>query len=206
MKNKPIIFQDWQVKAWHDGRLSKIVFPVKKATYVSSRVERNKYRERGYFETYSEIFALSPYQIGDVLYVRERFAYYPASLPSEKMIVYWPGENQYPDWPDRRGAIKENCVWRSPVTMPIWAARTYFRVTGVECMRIDNIVLPEIQKLGIEGVDISHTLPKSAEGTFDYGNPFKWHWNNRYAKKGYGYDLNPYVWVFDIEECEVVGD
>lgn len=43
--------------------------------------------------------------------------------------------------------------WCSPVTMPKWAARTWFRVTGVDVRRVQTISEDEIRRIGLEPND-----------------------------------------------------
>lgn len=83
--------------------------------------------------------------------------------------------------------------WRSPVTMPREAARLFLRVTDVRVERVQNISAEDCE----------------AEGYFETApvepRPRSWFsdvWNARNAKRGYGWDSNPFVWVISFERLE----
>jgi hypothetical protein len=78
--------------------------------------------------------------------------------------------------------------WRSPVTMPREAARLFLRVTDVRVERVQDIFS-------------SPPGPNSqiAKEGFEFGCDFIAAWNNRYAKSGYGWSSNLWVWVIEFE-------
>jgi hypothetical protein len=70
--------------------------------------------------------------------------------------------------------------------MPREAARIFLRVTGVRVERLQEISEAEVLKEG-----------------FIYRKPdFKDYWNKLNAKRGFGWDSNPWVWVIEFERAE----
>jgi hypothetical protein len=80
--------------------------------------------------------------------------------------------------------------WRPSIHMPREAARLFLRVTDVRVERLQNISAEDCE----------------AEGYFETApvepRPRSWFsevWNARNAKRGYGWDSNPWVWVYTFE-------
>lgn len=72
--------------------------------------------------------------------------------------------------------------------MPQEAARIFLRVTGVRVERLQKITYDEAIR---EGADRGRAL-----------NNFEWIWNHTIKPadlSAYGWDANPWVWVFDFE-------
>jgi hypothetical protein len=80
--------------------------------------------------------------------------------------------------------------WRPSIHMPRWASRTLLEVTEVRVERVASIKWDDV----------------IAEGCPDRGlpdnNPMDWFhelWDSINAKRGYGWDINPWVWVISFE-------
>ena len=134
---------------------------------------------------------------GDRLWVKEAFDLPPGEVPDSvtdraKMGV---GYGADPDWYDSgRGR-----VW--PATkMPRWASRITLEITGVRVERLQDMSRSDA---GPEGFYAEGTVQD--EDGFDVVCPkasndmalglFRDSWNCRYAKRGYGWNVNPWVWV-----------
>ncbi|MCB2179472.1 hypothetical protein KQH61_06085 [bacterium] len=81
--------------------------------------------------------------------------------------------------------------WKPSIHMPKWAARIWLRVTNVRVERVQEISFVDIQREGVIASD-PHDLPMN---WIDL-------WNSTYAKQGYGWDDNPWVWVIEFERVE----
>lgn len=81
--------------------------------------------------------------------------------------------------------------WTPSIFMPRWASRITLRVTGVEVKRLWDMAEYDMNK---EGVD----SPPEDEPVH-WVTPFKLLWDSINAKRGYGWDTNPFVWVVEFE-------
>jgi hypothetical protein len=70
--------------------------------------------------------------------------------------------------------------------MPRWASRITLRVTRVGVERLQSISEEDAR----------------AEGVEPYGHIFERLWDSINAKRGYGWDVNPWVWVVSFEVME----
>lgn len=141
--------------------------------------------------------AKSPIRPGDVLWVRETWgdyggqtshyiyrADYPLSAKG-----YW-HEKEHINWCDFP-------KWESPVTMPREAVRLFLRVTDVRVERLKNIPEDDVVR---EGFCDEHSL--KTDIVCPDGHRFRVAWDARNAKRGHGWDSNPFVWVISFERLE----
>lgn len=136
-----------------------------------------------------------PYEIGDVLWVRETWARFECAMGIGH--IYRADDDADGElWycrPDR---------WRSPVTMPREAARLFLRVKDVRVERLNQITNNNILREGFRSESCNicvHDGGSGCEHCFAILNPFRKSWDTRNAKRGYGWDSNPYVWVIEFE-------
>lgn len=135
-----------------------------------------------------------PYgQVGDRLWVRETFisglgvggyvkGYNPdinSDAPTVDIIY------RADDGPNERTAGP----WKPSIFMPRWASRITLEITNVRVERVQ----------GISGIDaIREGIPNGAYAV----NPvksFERLWDSINAKRGYGWDVNPWVFVVDFK-------
>jgi hypothetical protein len=74
--------------------------------------------------------------------------------------------------------------------MPRWASRITLEVTGVRVERVQEIRTSDIDA---EGLPIGRGLGGSQE------MEFRKLWDSINAKRGYGWDANPWVWVVEFK-------
>jgi hypothetical protein len=131
----------------------------------------------------------SPYIPGDVLYVREKFAYFPASLPEEKQIVF-PDSPAPKDWPSYRGPFHDFCVWRPSIHMPKWASRIHLEVMRIRVERACDISEEDAEAEGmplladVAGVEFESTA------RLNFANL----WMSLYGPDAW----EKWVWVYDL--------
>lgn len=103
--------------------------------------------------------------------------------------------------------------WRPSIHMPRAAARLFLEVTDVRVERVQDITLRDILCEGIEAPDCRECFNQYGtpcckneesecgllEGSLD---EFISLWDSIYAKNGYGWLANPYVWVIEFKRCE----
>ena len=159
-----------------------------------------------------------PYQPGDVLWVRETFARHT------KGITYKADS-------DRRKIEILKGFWEPPLHMPREAARLFLLVKDVRVERVQDIsendairegimhtdfgMNWDMGKMSIDGGKTFHEIepihyPGYHSGVVvspDYcfstaRRAFANLWDARNAKRGYGWDSNPWTWVIEFEECD----
>ena len=197
---KPILFSTPMVKAILDGRktMTRRVAKMPENTY---RVERN---DDGTFDAVwgaympqingfvdGSIEVKPKYVEGDVLWVRETWLkaddgyYYKADIKV-------PSESE-----DMRKAY--GYKWKPSIHMPKEAARIFLRVTGVRVERLQDIDEYDGQREGFEYYgEIDFSIGET------YTQVFKRLWNSTIKPADldtYGWDANPWVWVYEFERC-----
>lgn len=184
-----------------------------------ARMGNGWYPSNQYGETWMNVNPLRcPYGVpGDRLYVRETWgALWPdmESVPLEGCnIVYRadlpPGCTDYPgEWPeDEARGNPDAPKWRPSIHMPKWAARIWLEVTGVRVERLQGISEVEALAEGCSrriSVDsMGNVWDADAIGRDgSYRDCFVLLWNEINAKRGYGWDENPFVWVVSFRVIE----
>lgn len=89
--------------------------------------------------------------------------------------------------------------WRSPIFMPRWASRITLELTDVRVERLDEI--DEADAIA-EGVDVVGELLTKRERADERINQYCWAWDELNAKRGFGWDVNPWVWVLSFKKVE----
>jgi len=149
----------------------------------------------------SGIWDYAPYKPDDVLWVRETWA----------MISDWTDVDPDTGIPD--GYIYkagwgdgEHPKWRPSIHMPRAAERIFLRVTDVRVERLQDITINDAKAEG----DGFMWNPKTAKIICEHvktKNAFIAHyaglWDSLNAKRGYGWDTNPWVWVYEFERADI---
>lgn len=164
------------------------------------------------------------YQVGDTLYVRETWqSFFPeevtknhqqgprsfSGIPAEAakghyMYFYYraDGELENP---------KGKARWRPSIHMPREAARIFLKVTDVRVERLQDITPADVLKEGIINsicercIDFIGDCRPQRDVDMFCGNDeqlveqFADLWDSIYSKRGYGWDSNPWVFVYGFE-------
>ncbi|MCM1166424.1 MAG: hypothetical protein NC299_13340 [Lachnospiraceae bacterium] len=164
------------------------------------------------FEDDNSFFPLvkAPYQIGDILYVRETWAYQycweceqqniedECDFEKHRFKSAPFGEYGCYKFPTEHDEPVDH-QWHPSIHMPKEAARIFLRVTDVRVERLQDIT---IQGLQDEGILLQGYISQYAALTTDVFEPFKELWNSTVKKSDlekYGWEANPWVWVIEFE-------
>lgn len=109
---------------------------------------------------------------GDKLWVRETHW-----INKEEHIVAYRADGEMPDHMDE--------PWRPSIFMPRWASRLTLEITDIRVERLQDISEEDAKA---EGVGLSNIMSS-------YQRDFQFLWNSINAKRGFGWDVNPWVWA-----------
>lgn len=225
MKERPILFSGAMVRAILDRRKTQ----TRRVVVPSRYMLRYTQEKHGGFSSVSQgneaaanaaqsHLALGhvdrlPYgQVGDRLWVRETHALVPRTAyarsdgvqqtlcPTEDhdAAVYREG------WDRSHGGLR----WRPSIHMPRWASRISLEIVGVRVERIQDIggldALAEgVERHGDYYVGGPHPKVAGRRKVFTLAwQAYKDIWNNLNEKRGYGWDVNPWVWVIEFKRIE----
>lgn len=210
MKEYPIIFSGPMVRAILEGRkiqTRRVIKPqpdkeVKQvgfsffANFAEGEIEWRY--ERGKFRI---VKCRCPYgKQGDQLWVRETFATpgnWDDHKPSE-LLENWfiPQQLKYratEEFPE--GGYY---TWRPSIFMPRWASRITLQVERIRVERLQDITEEDAIAEGVLDPTLDPTIKGYLAATL-----FIDLWNEICAKRGFGWNANPWVWVVEFSTVEV---
>lgn len=136
---------------------------------------------------------------GDQLWVRETWAtpgnwdeYKPSDLLDNwfnTQQVKYRATEPYPDG----GYYK----WRPSIFMPRWASRIQLEVESVRIEKVQDITPEDCAAEGCQHWTVDGIVHKSAR------KYFKKLWDSINKKRGFGWDVNPWVWMIHFKVIEV---
>jgi len=187
-RERPILFSSEMVKAILDGRKTmtrRAVRPQPQSPGVLTRGD-GLWRVLGKGEMTRPFTweAECPFgQPGDQLWVREthfRFIEISAKGGANKVLY----RADHPEW---------FCKWRPSIHMPRWASRITLEITAVRIERVQDITEEDAKKEGV--------LEVYRYGNFDghLRDCFHALWDSLNAKRGYGWENNPFVWTITFK-------
>lgn len=220
-KIKPILFCTDMVQAILDGRKTMTRRIAKRIPEETHRVEQISDNE---FEAYwggyvpdlkgfvdGSTIIKSPYQPGDILWVRETWY---KNYPHEYGRYWYRADGEEIDMPTIYGGTAiygkaDGLKWRPSIFMPRDAARIFLKVKGVRVERVqeiteDDAIAEGVGDLFFEEIGYSNN-PKYdllMEWKTLEREQFELLWDSINAKRGYGWDINPWVWVYEFERVE----
>ena len=104
------------------------------------------------------------------------------------------GATEYGNEEEHINLCSKDMKWKPSIHMPRWASRITLEVVSVRVERVQDITY--------EGMKAEGCLPKSCCGGHwdglkkEYWIPL---WNSINAKRGYGWDVNPFCWVVEFK-------
>lgn len=198
MKEHPILFNGEMVRAILDGRKTQTrrVIKGRPNKIFWNSVVYNGYG--GWTDEHGTPFRC-PYGVPeDNLWVRETWAPH-ADDESEKVkrpLIFYRADGD-----DRRGNPHIN-RWRPSIYMPRWASRITLGIIDIRAGRLQDI--SDLDALA-EGIYWDDCCPPEVSngycpGAFDRpSESFAYLWDSINAKRGYGWDTNPWVWTVEFK-------
>jgi hypothetical protein len=157
------------------------------------------------------------YQPGDILYVQETWKVDSVADHLRNMAIDFKalqsGHSQAevlctftPDRYKKFRKYYQKNGWQSPYFMPCEAARIFLRVTNVRVERVQDITKEDALA---EGIWPNEQPPETFDRIYSGLMPvhlFGGLWDYLNAKRGYGWDVNPWVWVYEFERVDKPGE
>ena len=212
---KPILFSGEMVKAILDGRKTQTrrVMKPQPLFYTGRKYIVPDDAPKKWHDC-DDIFAAGfcPYgQPDDILYVRETWADLRGMGFGNDPQTDNPWNFAYaadikPGSDSDRIRKEYGVKWKPNIHMPREAARLFLRVKSVRVERVQDISEDDARAEGCSAGYETH-----GDGKFEDVTEYEWTakeefadlWNSIYAKRGFGWDINPWVWVVEFD-CEVV--
>lgn len=189
---KPILFNTEMVKAILEGRKTvtrRVIKGQDKKTMYAGRCVLGA----GLFDNNTSKRVIAPpYQVGDILYVRETWN-------------EWQDGYVYKAWCSPFPQVGAYGQWKPSIHMPKEAARLFLRVTGVRVERLQDIRPLDIIAEGIKVDDDKLKPPYTVNASMfarELIKKFGDLWNSTVKKDQidtYGWCADPYVWVIEFK-------
>jgi hypothetical protein len=169
VREHPILFSGEMVRAILEGRKT-----------MTRRVIK---APKGFAPEYAGVDFGCPYGVpGDRLWVRETWQI----GPELQDVIYAADEK----WNCNGVYIPPAACrsWKPSIHMPRWASRITLEITGVRAERVKQITGSNLYAEGFPG-------------EAKVGSCFGWFvnlWDSLNAKRGFGWDVNPWVWIIEF--------
>lgn len=220
MAIKPILFNTEMVRAILDGRKTCTRRILKGAIPFDEKAKYWNVLKKGEWSgpICVEYFIKqgSPYQPGDILYVRETWHKYTKRVGKGEGCHL---EEHYGYKASIANSEDVEEPWKPSIHMPKKAARIWLKVTNVSVERLQEITEAQTEEEGF--LFTPPCLHRTGENYCDIDGPCgskikycdmsagelfgKVLWNSTIKKSDidiYGWDANPWVWVIEFERCE----
>jgi len=201
MKERPILFNGEMVRANLSGRKTQTRRVIKPQPYDKLDNWRGDNTPCVFISTNTgPDKRICPYGgPGDRLWVRESFssgaADYNKISTKRRRLLY------KADHPNHKGLMAQ---WRPSIFMPRWASRTTLEIIRVWVERIKDINEADAKAEGVQPYEVEHqnTAGRLLPSSRLYVRQFRALWNSINAKRGYGWDVNPWVWGIEFKELK----
>lgn len=214
MKERPILFSGPMVRAILEGHKTQTRRVMKQqpkrvdAVYADGTIDTEcLFRDGRRIKC--------PYgTVGDRLWVRETWqgplieeGQCLDNMYAAEFCEYAATQKFAPEFEDADGNQRQG--WRPSIHMPRWASRLLLEITDVRVERVQDISEADALAEGIEGpFEVGHTAyraPGDSKPRYSKAAAsFESLWDSINAKRGFGWDANPWVWALTFKRVEVV--
>ena len=196
---KPILFSTEMVKAILENRKFQTRRVVKPQPITIS--PDDKYRKPLAFWVNNKKWIKYRYQVGGTLWVRETWRICPNGIFCYKAIgdcdtCSTTGENTF------------NVKWKPSIHMPKEACRLFLKITDIRVQRLQEITVDDVMAEGLPADnEIRNSDPSTHESIRAWNIAYAQHlfrelWDSLNAKRGYGWEVNPWVIAITFEKIE----
>lgn len=188
MKEHPILFSGEMVRAILDGRKTQTRRVIKPQPVCDSVVKHGEEWLISYEGCCVEDINKKlrcPYGAPkDCLWVREKFQYVKPATDNER--------------------YRDKEKWRPSIHMPRWASRITLEIKDIRVERVQDITATDCMKEGVVYQSKSYEMSCFTAGERDRrrAEDFRKLWDSINAKRGFGWDANPWVWVIEFARCK----
>lgn len=209
MRELPILFNAEMVRALLDGRKTQTRRICKLDTanfdYDLKDKDYGPFLQNEYGDSIN-VKKLSPYQPGDILYVRETWKCVKYDSTDGYLsygVEFKDGTRKYFEFDDNErfhqfGKFAFKDGWQPSMFMPKEAARIWLTVTDVRVERLKEITAQDAKA---EGMFEPYIASETGYETEMRGQ-FRDLWDSLNAKHGYGWDSDPWVFVYTFERTQ----
>ena len=222
MSEKPIIFSPPMVKAILEGQKTQTrriikTPPCQIFTYGDS-VSVTKPRK--FKDEDARFYPYSPYSVGDILWVREKFC--NVNAPEFEPDYYYFADTLLPCCEDYDPS---EWTWKPSIHMPRAAARIFLKIKSISVGQVQEITEADAKAEGVEKFNQCKTLYEDrvrnrviacGGGAYpivdcvdcekykntSFKNGFMFLWETLNAKRGFSWKSNPWVWVIEFRRIE----
>lgn len=218
MKERPILFNSEMVRAvlygrktqtrrviknitpdcrWRVGKIGRITCPHPKRGKWGVFVHLDE-------DTNTPLCDLIPCPyggIGDKLWVRESFF---AHRGGGALVGGGYIETVEPSISYKADGYKIGAPWKPSIHMPRWASRITLEVLKVRVERVQDISEEDAKAGGVEPMELDEQpawlpMDMQLDRALHHKMSFIKLWGDINAKRGYGWDVNPWVWVVEFK-------
>lgn len=217
MKERPILYNGEMVRAILAGQKTQTRRPVKPQPIFKDLESPPRWCWSGKGHTVKWVDRISPLgmtgdchfgQPGDHLWVKETFyRYYPSETWPEPKALYKADGITLCD-KDSEGKKQR---WTPSTHMPRSLSRITLEITDVQVERVQDISEDDAWAEGIEAVDGCFASADLYDTARWYGMSmedarciYAHLWDSLYAARGFGWGVNPWVWVVTFKRAEEV--
>jgi len=203
MKERPILFSGPMVRAILEGRKTqtrRVVMP-QPSLVDGDGVAFFDGHGQGGRGSRDRIIGCPYGAPGDRLWVRETWGLFdtqPSDGPERATVFYRADPDLHPNF------LKYQ-LWRPSIHIPRWASRLTLEVTGVRVQRVQEISEVDAAAEGAGTAAFEVEVPVRAAPLRSpecHKAGFAILWDSINAKRGYGWDANPWVWMIELQRIE----
>lgn len=204
---RPILFSGPMVRAILDGKKTQTRRVVKLDAELLGRGctslegawmdpgfgDGQRLKVLGPYDTAHRLY--SPYgHKGERLWVRETWRCFGGQeyeyQRDQKSIVY-----------KATAELIDSGPWKPSIFMPRWACRLELEITGVRVERLQKITEDDAKAEGVEPSTREDLLAGRFPGQ-PYSAAYALLWEYLNAKRGFGWESNPWVWVLEFRRAQ----
>ncbi|HBS2773858.1 TPA: hypothetical protein MAE48_004772 [Klebsiella quasipneumoniae subsp. similipneumoniae] len=198
MKERGMIFNEYQVRALLDGSMTQVRRPIKwkqtRFTEIGEREDGSRWPWSEDAEHVCDFWHPCPFgAVGDRIWVRETWNKYGG-------LLTYRADHDWID--DMRKETVCTAKWVPSIHMPRWASRILLEITDVRVERLNAISQEDAQAEGMEltGWRPTYSDPDSGGEVLTPYDNFAQLWESIYGEESW--KANPWVWVIEFKRVE----